>query len=484
MSVINWKEEVEKHKEELLQETQQFLRINSVYDPETIQSGAPFGEGIRQALEFALHQCEKLGMTTKNLDGYAGHGEFGQGEELVGVLSHVDVVPPGDGWNVPPFAAEIIEGKIIARGALDDKGPAMAAIFAAKIVKESGLPLGKRVRLIFGTDEESGWQCVQHYFEHEEMPTMGFTPDADFPIIFAEKGLTVVALTQTPDGFNTRQDARLAASKQVGKVAFLRSFHSGLRVNMVPDLARAELVCAPEQAESIDEAFRNFLIDGGNRGDVVKTENGLVLTMQGISVHGMDPAKGLNAGTHLAHFLSGYSLDERGAAFVAFLEKYLYEQHDGKALTIAQTNLEMGDLTVNPGILTYQADGIAEIYLNIRYPHSAEFEFWEPRVRGIAIAHGYEMEMQKHQRPHRVDPNHQLVTTLQRVYTEQTGEEATLVAIGGGTYGRALDVGVAFGPLFPGREDTAHQRDEYLLLEDLLRATTLYAQAIYELAKE
>ncbi|MCK9909747.1 Sapep family Mn(2+)-dependent dipeptidase, partial [Microbacteriaceae bacterium K1510] len=187
---INWLDEVEKRKADLIEATQAFLQINSVMDMDSARAGAPFGEGVQEALSYALQVCADAGMEVKDVGGYAGHAQFGQGDKLIGVLSHVDVVPVGEGWTTPPFAAEIVDGKIVARGAIDDKGPTMAAIFAAKIVKELGLPLQKRVRLIFGTDEETNWRCVRRYFETEEMPMMGFTPDADFPLIYAEKGLT------------------------------------------------------------------------------------------------------------------------------------------------------------------------------------------------------------------------------------------------------------------------------------------------------
>ncbi|RFB32211.1 dipeptidase PepV [Brevibacillus sp. VP] len=482
MSTINWQKEVEKRKDELIATTQRFLQIDSVLDPDTAGEGAPFGKGVQAALQFALQTCEDAGMTIRNIDGYAGHAEFGQGDECIGVLSHVDVVPPGDGWTIPPFAADIIEGKIMARGALDDKGPAMAAIFAAKMIKELELPLQKRIRLIFGTDEESGWECVKRYFESEEMPTMGFTPDADFPLIYAEKGLTHLVLRQTNENFEQLMNQSPLKVSQEGTTQLL-SFHAGMRVNMVPEMAEAELACPPEQVAAWTEAYQIYLEKEQRRGHITQTDTGVVFSLQGVSVHGMDPAKGVNAGAYLAQFLQKCDLDVRGRAFVDFIATYLFEQHDGEAFGINADDQEMGSLTLNPGIFHYVAGEDVRFDLNIRYPHSILFEQWKRRLEQVAAEHGYLLEIITHKKPHRVDPAHPLVTTLQRVYTEQTGEKAELLAIGGGTYGRALDVGVAFGPLFPGRQDTAHQRDEYLLVEDLLKATAIYAQAIFELAK-
>jgi succinyl-diaminopimelate desuccinylase len=475
---INWLEEAEKRKEELIAATQSFLRIKSVLDQATAREGAPFGEGIRKALDFALQVCADAGMTTKDVRGYAAHAEFGEGTEMIGVLSHVDVVPEGDGWSTPPYAAEIVDGRIVARGAIDDKGPTMAAIFAAKIVKELGLPLSKRVRLIFGTDEESNWQCVKTYFQTEEMPTMGFTPDADFPLIYAEKGLTDLTFRQTREAYEAQ---RLTAKTEMD--AKLLSLTAGLRMNMVPERGEATLLAVGQSAEEIADRYRRYLAQAGLTGEAVAEAERVTLRMQGVSVHGMDPSKGVNAGTELIRFLATLSLDERAEQFAQFTDRYLYRQHYGEALGIDHDDAEMGPLTVNTGVIEYAADGEVVFRVNIRYPHSQPYERWEPILLERLAEAAFRLEVVEHLKPHRVDPHHPLVTTLQRVYTEQTGQAANIIAIGGATYGRSLDVGVAFGPLFPGRPDCAHQRDEYILIDDLVKATAIYAQAIYELAK-
>lgn len=475
---IDWLKEANARKAELIAATQGFLRIKSVLDPETAREGAPFGEGIRQALDYALEVCRQAGMQVKDVDGYAGHAEFGSGDELIGILSHVDVVPEGEGWSSPPYAAEIVDGKLVARGAIDDKGPTMAAIFAVRLVLELGLPLSKRVRLIFGTDEESSWQCVERYFASEEMPAMGFTPDADFPLIYAEKGLTDLALRQSWDQYAAQH---LVDSAPIdGKLV---AFSAGRRMNMVPDKAEAILQPSALTAAQIAERYRRYLQQTGLSGEVQIGEEQVVLHMEGRSVHGMDPGKGVNAGTELLHFLATLKLDARAEQYIGFADRYLYRQHGGEALGIAHHDEEMGALTLNTGVLQYEAEGDASFRLNIRYPHSQSFEQWSAVLEKHGEEAGFSLEVAEHLPPHRVDPQHPLVTTLQRVYTEQTGEEAKIIAIGGATYGRSLDVGVAFGPLFPGRPDSAHQRDEHILVDDLVRVTAIYAQAIYELAK-
>lgn len=189
---MNWEVEVIRKKEDLIRDTQEFLRINSVMDETTAGPGKPFGEGVNASLTSLLELGEKEGFTTKNLDGFAGHIEWGEGDDIIGVLCHVDVVPPGDGWTSDPFSAEIRNGRIYARGAIDDKGPTMAAFYALKIVKDMNLPLSKRVRMIIGTDEESDWRCVEHYFKHEEMPTMALRLTPIFRSLMRKKGSSML----------------------------------------------------------------------------------------------------------------------------------------------------------------------------------------------------------------------------------------------------------------------------------------------------
>lgn len=227
MTTINWLEEAEKRKEALIKDTQRLLHIKSILDEENATPDAPLGKEVKEALDYMLKLGERDGFVAKNVGNVSGHLELGNGKELVGILCHVDVVPEGDGWTSDPFGAEIRGGKMYARGALDDKGPTMAAYYAMKIVKELELPLTKRVRMIIGTDEESKWRCVEHYFKEEEMPTLGFAPDADFPIIHAEKGIADFDMVQTsPPNSKTESTIKVA------------SFMSGKRYNMVPDVAK------------------------------------------------------------------------------------------------------------------------------------------------------------------------------------------------------------------------------------------------------
>ncbi|WP_409251705.1 dipeptidase PepV [Bacillus sp. SCS-153A] len=468
---INWMEEVEKRKDDLLNDLQKFLQIKSILDEENTTEEAPLGEGVKEALTYLLHLGEKDGFTAKNVDHLAGHLEFGQGEELLGILCHVDVVPEGDGWSVDPFGGEIKDGKIYARGAMDDKGPTIAAYYAMKIVKELGIPLDKRVRMIIGTDEESDWRCVEHYFKVEEMPTMGFAPDADFPIIYAEKGIADYDLV-----------SRAAAGGQESEATVLH-FESGRRYNMVPDFAKVKLTALADHSV-LEQEYQQFLESQNLKGKSYMANDELVLELEGISAHGMEPDNGRNAGILLAHFLSEKEIDSSSKQYFTFIKTYFYEDSRGRNLGINFEDEITGPLTINVGKLRYDHQAGASLGLNMRYPVTFNLDEAKGKLEEIVGQHGYSIENFTDSKPHHVDKDHILVKTLQKVYEEQTGDKGELLSIGGGTYARSLESGVAFGPLFPGRTDVAHQKDEHMFVEDLLKATAIYAQAIAELAKK
>ncbi|NMD72740.1 dipeptidase PepV [Bacillus sp. DNRA2] len=470
MQPIDWSKQVELRKHKLIEDTQHLLHIKSILDEENATDDAPLGIEVKEALEFMLQMGETDGFHVKNVGNLAGHIEFGTGEELLGILCHVDVVPEGDGWKSDPFAAEIRDGKIFARGAIDDKGPTIAAYYAMKIVKDLGVPMTRRVRMIIGTDEESNWRCVDHYFAHEEMPTIGFAPDADFPIIHAEKGIADFDLVQT-----------LKSEQEKDYQVELLSFQSGRRYNMVPDFARAELDALREQTDII-QCFNNYIRDNGLSGKQYVDGGKLVLELEGVSAHGMEPDKGKNAGIFLANYIASLKLNPRAKQYINFVITYFGKDSRGRALGVQFRDEISGELTINVGKLSYTKEQGGRLGLNLRYPVTNQIEDTKAKLALFLQDKGFVIENFSNSNPHHVEASNPLIQTLQKVYEEQTGEEAKLLAIGGGTYARSLTSGVAFGPLFPGRDDIAHQRDEYIIIDDLLKATAIYAQAIYELA--
>lgn len=472
MNSIDWFEEVNKNKDSLISDLQELLRIRSVLDEKNATEDAPLGKGVKDALDLMLEYGQKEGFKVKNVGNVAGHIEFGQGAECVGILCHVDVVPEGDGWSSNPFSGEIREGKIYARGAIDDKGPTMAAFYGLKIVKDLGLSLSKRVRLIVGTDEESNWRCVEHYFEHEEMPTLGFAPDADFPIINAEKGISDFDIVQK----------EFDQTIELGNKIKVINFRAGRRYNMVPDFATVSFLVLQDVTEII-QRYLNFLLENKLKGNYFIENGELKLQLEGISVHGMEPDKGINAGLYLAKFISELKIDERAKKFFHFINMYFVSDSRGRELSIAYSDEISGDLTINVGKLSYNDMEGGRLGLNLRYPVTMQIDKVMSKLEPLLEGLGFGIENFINSNPHYVDENEFLIETLKRVYEDQTGVKAECIAIGGGTYARSLRSGVAFGPLFPGRKDCAHQKDEHMFIEDLLKAAAIYAQAIYELAK-
>lgn len=453
---MDWQQEAERRKEELLSELQELIAIPSVLS-EDGNPGAPYGKEVRKALDWFLEKGDRAGFKVKNVDNVAGHLEAGEGTELLGILGHVDVVPAGDGWTKDPFGGEIADGKLYGRGAIDDKGPTVAAWMALKMVKDAGFDFKRRIRLIIGTDEESGFRCVERYFQTEEMPDIGFAPDADFPIINAEKGIADIEYT--------------LASEHPGE---LLEFASGERTNMVPDRAVARVGLSFDE---IDSAFREFCGAEDVSGDCQQQADGAVLTLYGKSAHAMEPDAGVNAGILLAKFLQD-RVTQDGAAFTHFIAHYFSGDSRGRKLGLEYTDEASGDTTFNAGIMRFKAGEQASVRVSMRYSVSCPFD---ELMAGHRID-GIKTDILSNSRPHHVDAEDPFISTLQQAYEKQTGNHAELLAIGGGTYARVLDKGVAFGMLFPGEPDVAHQADEFVDIDNLVKATAIYAEAIYQLA--
>ena len=323
--------------------------------------------------------------------------------------------------------------------------------------------------MIIGTDEESQWRCVNHYFEVEEMPTLGFAPDADFPIINAEKGIWDFAIVQSPADQVQRSTVNVV------------EFSSGRRMNMVPDYAVAKV--ETEKATELTEAYEVFLQKHSLIGKADVSNNTVVFELKGVSAHGMEPNNGVNAGIYLAAFLADWELDSHAKAYFTFIQDYLLGDSRGNKLGVAYQDEITGDLTLNAGKFRYSKTADSSIGFTMRYPVTYNWEKGKNTLTASLAKLSLQIKSFSNSPPHHVDKDSFLIKTLQKVYEDATGEKAELLSIGGGTYARSLKEGVAFGPLFPGSEDIAHQKDEYIDIEDMLKAAVIYAQAIYELAK-
>ena len=393
----------------------------------------PFGKGAADCLAYFLNLAQTMGFATKNYDNYIGEVLFGEGEPFA-ILCHLDVVPAGNGWTYPPFGGEIHGGRLYGRGAMDDKGPAVICLYCLKALMDEGFCPARTIKLIVGCNEESGWECIAHYNKVAQMPREGFSPDADFPAIFAEKGILQLRLEYALPN------------------APFSDLSGGERANMVCDFVQAtSSFFDPAHAETC-----GVTLAGGT------------VTARGKSAHASTPEKGDNAIGKILRYFS--FADERIRTICEDLFK------DRAQLTSLCD--DTGALTLSPNQIRYSGD-ILSITVDIRYPASLSEEFLTDKFR----AFGARVAILHHQKPLRTDRDGFLLTTLKRVYEQATGKDGTPIAIGGGTYARALHCGAGFGPQFPDEPSVIHQKDEYISLENIEKLFSIYRAAIFELTK-
>lgn len=467
-----WKEKVLEYENQMIDDLKGLLSIESVRDDSKASKDAPVGPGPRQALDYMYELAKRDGFSTHDVDHIAGRIEAGQGEDVLGILCHVDVAPAGDGWDSDPFDPVVTDDAIIARGTLDDKGPTIAAYYAVKILNDMNVDWKKRIHMIIGTDEESDWKCTDRYFQTEEMPTLGFAPDAEFPAIHGEKGITTFDLIQ--DQINEDVDEPDYE---------LLNFESGQRYNMVPDHAEAR-VLVKENMTDVIQNFEYFVEQNELQGESTVDSGILILTVEGKAVHGMDPSLGVNAGLYLLKFLSSLNLDKSAKDFVEFNNRYLFDSHFGEKMGMKFHTDVMGDVTTNIGIIKYDNKEAGRYGVNLRYPQGFEFEEAVERFTNEIKDIGFSLELGKVQKPHYVDKDDPFVEKLVKAYRNQTGDMTEPYTIGGGTYARNLDKGVAFGAMFEDTEDLMHQKNEYMTKKQLINATSIYVEAIYALCVE
>ncbi len=440
------------NKDALLNDLTKLLKIDTTLIEQPSNREAPFGLGLRQALDYILKLGKEMGFITKKIDEIVGYIEFGEGKELVGVLAHLDVVPAGDGWTYPPFSATISGDHLYARGAMDDKGPLMASLYAMKILKDSGLKLKKRIRLIVGTDEETSWRDIKCYLEKCEIPSIGFSPDASFPLIYGEKGIL---------SFDILTDFQNE---------IINSISAGSRYNVVPEKASAIL------NGNYVELFETFNLAHQYNGKAEHKKGKTYLIMYGKSAHAMNPEAGINALVRLCEFLSLHTKNP----LVNFVSKNLTDTRL-KTIKLNFSDHEMKDLTMNVALANFTTN-TGKIGINLRYPIRWDKDAFFSKLQ--KKAEGLKLKIIEDKLPHYVSLDTPLIKTLHKAYIKYTKDDKSpLLTIGGGTYARAFKNMVAFGMAMPKQAEVAHQVDEYLIISHLITATAIYAEALYELGK-
>lgn len=430
---------IEGWKEEIVAAVQQSIRIPSV--AALPLPDAPNGPEVKEALLQSLALAESMGFRTTNLDHWVGFAEYGQGPEMVAVLGHLDVVPAGDGWTVPPFAGNVIDGRLYGRGAVDDKGPILGALYALKALKESDLPLKRRIRVIFGTDEETSCADMVRYKLSEELPTAGFTPDGQYPAINAEKGILTFKI-------------RCNIGDQ--GAAWLQSAQGGNATNTVPD-----------------QGYLHYL-----------DEDGMLqrLSCKGKTAHSSLPHLGQNALAMLVDEAQELKTEPEFRKAIGFIREKIGFETNGKSLGIQFEDEASGMLTCNLAMLSYEAPWLSWT-VDIRYPVTMDSEGLIVTLQGPIQAAGYTMEMLTHRKPLYIPLESPVLQKLGKAYSGQTQRSFKPIGIGGGTYAKSLPNIVAFGPVFPDEPELCHLPDEYITIEDLIKNIEIMAAALWELAQ-
>ena len=444
-SELRFGHHIDAYQEDMLRDLGNLVAIPSVCGK--AEGNFPYGKPSADALHFILSLAEKMGFSTYNADNYAGHAEYGEGDELAAVVAHVDVVPVGDGWDSDLFG----------RGTADDKGGAIAALYGLKALKDAGVLGKRRLRVIFGAGEEVGMEDLPHYFSKQPLPNMAFTPDSDYGICNREKGILRVTL-RGPSS------------------PLMDSFEGGSVVNAVPDKAHGILHCSLKQARALSESQ----VPGKFTFEV--SENGLELFSKGTAVHAMQPHKGFNAISHAIILLASVFPKEELGNLLSFINDFVACETDGASLGISCQDEPSGALTCNLGLLHIDEHRSSASF-DIRYPVTADGEKIIRTFREKAEKAGLVFLIDEHVPPLYLPEDSELIHLLQDSYTAVTGKPCELYATGGGTYARAIPGScVAFGPIFPDEPDRGlHNANEHIDINRYMEHARICLEAMYRM---
>lgn len=429
----------------------------------------PFGKDCNDILNYILDLGNQLGFRTKNIDGYCGYIEFGEGSDILGIIGHLDVVPADDNWTYPPFKATIKDNKLYGRGAIDDKGPVIASLYAMKAVMDT-VKVNKRVRLILGLNEESSWKCINYYKKHEEYPSIGFSPDADFPCIYAEKGILTVFIHQS-----LSEDIPF-------KILDIDTNNNA--INVVPKYCKVLLnINYNFNINEINTYIQNYIKENNLNLKSSINERNIEIISYGVAAHSAHPDLGINAISNILVLLNSlYSHYNINYPIFKFFNKYINTEYNGHSLGIDYTD-ESGSLTLNVGKFYIENNNVY-IGMNLRVPISQNLDDVFESINSLSNEYFNISVSVKGKKEHLyVDKKNHLVQALCKIFNESTNMNEKPIAIGGATYARAFDNCVSFGANFPGDKDMCHQIDEFIYIDKLILSCKIYAKAIYELSK-
>lgn len=428
------KQLIEEHKADFYHDLARLIAIPSIKGPAT--EGAPYGIENKKVLEEVMALATNYGFTPHLVDDSVAYVQIGEEEDYIGIIGHLDVVEAGGKWTSPPFALTQREGKLFARGILDNKGPIFSCLYGLKLLVDHGYPINKTIRILFGSDEESGSSDIARYLKYEKAPTFAFTPDCKYPVVYGERGILAV---EYETSFRPETLAKITGI--IGEQD--RSF--------VPD----HLSCQIE---------------------------GKTIEVTGKRAPSNAPDMGENAITLLAKEIETFSTDSKIKAYFAWIVKSLHNQHYGEGLNMHWQDAMSGFLNVTPYLLQKTATGF-KLGLSIRYPVSYTENDVLEGLQQAAYPIETTVKVVRSLPSILHDKNLPEIQQLTRAYDAVTGLDSTPVTTTGATYARALPNTVAFGPSFPGQKGIAHNVDEYMDESDLLLNMEIYMQAILNLCE-
>lgn len=450
--------------DDILKDMGKLVSVPSVAKPQ--EGPHPFGDECAKALDMVLEMAENYGLKTKNVGYYAGHAEYGEGEENAVVMAHVDVVPAGimtdgkyEGWNTDPFEFVIDGNRAFGRGVADDKGAAVIALHCLRALKDAKVESKRKLRVIFGSGEEIGMGDMAHYFESEQLPDMGFTPDSCYGICHCEKGIMDFKASCKNDS------------------AVVKSFKAGTVANAVPSKAECEVSCTAEECEKLIAAAKNAEIEI----TVTPTAGGAALLAKGQAAHASTPWLGKNAASYLVHLLAEV-FGEKLGSFFKFIDEKIGLTNDGSLLGIAMSDEPSGPLTFNLGLVSVDENNCS-LTVDIRYPATKNGGEISAAIAEGVEAYGVEFTLLSDAAPLYLPKESALITLLSDAYKDVTGEECNVFSMGGGTYARQMHgKGVAFGPGFPDQEDPhEHDVNEQIELDRMQLHAKICLESMYRM---
>lgn len=442
------KDFVEKNYENMLQDLKDLVKHNSVY----AEDEKPFGKENRAVLEEAIRIMKDKGFETGNVDYYACYGEIGQGEQTIGIVAHLDIVPAGEGWDSDPFEVVQKGDRLYGRGVSDDKGAAVASMYAMKYLLDNGYPFKKKVRLILGCNEETGSKCMQHYVEKCGHVDLGFTPDGSFPGIYAEKGMISGLLK----GRNTK----------------IIDIKGGEARNIVCK----KVECTVPNGSFDEDRFKKFLMDNRITFEIEKDEN-TKLTVHGVAAHGASPDLGVNAINYLFEAL--YEADFNDS-YVNFFHKYIGLCLHGEKMDFESIKDEATDTSTNIGIV-YKEGNEINATVDMRFAIEASvakakalLDVVKDDENEFVFLGGIEPLFFKQDSP--------MIQAMIKAYQDVTGDtESKMKAIGGGTYAKSIHNIIAFGCGFEKDKDNIHNANESMAIDNFKKQVLIYIEAIKNL---